>query len=50
MPDPEPNKDQDPTQPEASQNGASDEAELTDEQLEKAAGGIVGTANGVYEN
>ena len=42
-PDPtDPNKDQDPTHPEAAQNNASDEHGLTDEQLEKAAGGIVG--------
>ena len=40
MPDPDLTKDQDPTLPEAAQNSASDENELTDEQLEKAAGGI----------
>ena len=40
MPDPDPARDQDPTRPEASQDSASDETELTDEQLEKAAGGI----------
>ena len=32
-------KDQDPTHSEAAQNSASDDHELTDEQLEKAAGG-----------
>ena len=37
--DPEPTKDQDPTHSEAAQNSASDDHELTDEQLEKAAGG-----------
>ena len=37
--DPDPTKDQDPTKPEASKQGASDETELTDEQLDKAAGG-----------
>ena len=42
MPDPEPTKDQDPTQPEATNQDAPDGTELTDEQLEKAAGGIVG--------
>ena len=40
MPDPDLTKDKDPTLPEAAQNSASDENELTDEQLEKAAGGI----------
>ena len=56
MPAPDPTKDQDlakdqdPTQPEASTQDAPDKTELTDEQLKKAAGGIVGTANGVYEN
>ena len=40
MPDPDPTKDQIPTQPEASKEDTSDETELTDEQLEKAAGGI----------
>ena len=40
MPDPNPTKDQDPTQPEASKEDAPDGTELTDEQLEKAAGGI----------
>ena len=38
--DPDPTKDQDPTHSEAAQNSASDETELTDEQLEKAAGGM----------
>ena len=41
-PDPtptDPTKDQDPTHSEAAQNSAPDETELTDEQLEKAAGG-----------
>ena len=42
MPDPDPARDQGPTRPEASQNSASDETELTDEQLEKAAGGSAG--------
>jgi hypothetical protein len=42
MPDPDSAKDQDPTQPEASTEDAPDGTELTDEQLEKAAGGIVG--------
>ena len=46
-PDPtDPTKDQDPTPSEAAQNSASDEHELTDEQLEKAAGGIT---NAQYE-
>ena len=40
MPDPNPTKDQDPTQPEASKEDAPDGTELTDEQLEKSAGGI----------
>ena len=40
MPDPNPTKDQDPTQPEASKEDAPDGTELTDEQLEKAAGGM----------
>ena len=40
MPDPDPNKDQDPTQLDASTQDAPDRTELTDEQLEKAAGGI----------
>ena len=39
MPDPDPTKDQDPTQPEASNEDAPDGTELTDEQLKKAAGG-----------
>ena len=39
MPDPDPAKDQDPTQPEATNQDAPDGTELTDEQLEKAAGG-----------
>jgi hypothetical protein len=39
MPDPDPTKDQDPTQPEASKEDAPDGTELTDEQLKKAAGG-----------
>ena len=48
MPDHDPAKDQDPTkgqghtQPEASTEDAPDTTELTDEQLEKAAGGISG--------
>ena len=54
MPDPasdsNPTKHQEPAQPEASNEDAPDGTELTDEQLEKAAGGIVGTAMGVYEN
>ena len=37
--DPDRTKDQDPTHSEAAQNSAPDETELTDEQLEKAAGG-----------
>ena len=45
MPDPEPTKDQDPTQLEASKEDAPDETELTDEQLEKAAGGMVSDAS-----
>ena len=40
MPDPNPTKDQDPTQPEASKEDAPDGTELTDEQLKKAAGGV----------
>ena len=40
MPDPDPTKDQGPTRPEASKEDAPDGTELTDEQLEKAAGGI----------
>ena len=40
MPDPDPTKDQDPTHSEAAQNNAPDGTELTDEQLEKAAGGM----------
>ena len=40
MPDPDPTKDQDPTQTEASNEEAPEGAELTDEQLEKAAGGF----------
>ena len=36
-----PTKDQDPTHSEAAQNSATDETELTDGQLEKAAGGTV---------
>ena len=39
MPDPDPTKDQDPTQPEASKEDTPDGTELTDEQLKKAAGG-----------
>ena len=39
--DPDPTKDQDPTHSEVAQNSASDETELTDEQLEKAAGGAI---------
>ena len=52
MPDPvsdtdptDPTKDQDPTHSEAAQNSASGENELTDEQLEKAAGGVVSDAS-----
>ena len=41
MPDPDPTKDQDPTQPEASKEDTPDETELTDEQLEQAAGGMI---------
>ncbi len=37
--DPDPTKDHDPMQSEAAQQGASEETELTDEQLEMAAGG-----------
>ena len=40
MPDPDPTKDQALTQPEASKEDAPDGTELTDEQLEKAAGGM----------
>ena len=39
--DPDRTKDQDPTHAEAAQNSASDEHELTDEQLSNAAGGHV---------
>ena len=39
MPDPDPTKDQDPTQPEAANQDTPDGTELTDEQLDKAAGG-----------
>ena len=39
----DPTKDQDPTHSEAAQNSAPDETELTDEQLEKAAGGYYPT-------
>ena len=39
MPDPDPTKDQDPTQPEAFKEDTPEGTELTDEQLEKAAGG-----------
>ena len=45
MPDPDPTKDQDPTQPEASKQDAPDMTELTDEQLEKAAGGVDSSAS-----
>ena len=41
MPDPDSAKDQDPTQPEASTEDAPDGTELSDEQLEKAAGGFL---------
>ena len=47
MPDHDPAKDQDPTkgqghtQPEASTEDAPDGTELSDEQLEKAAGGFL---------
>ena len=45
-PDPtDPTKDQDPTHSEAAQNSAPDETELTDEQLEKAAGGARRSTN-----
>ena len=46
MPDPDPTKDQGPTQPEASKEDTPDRAELTDEQLEKAAGGYASTIAG----
>jgi hypothetical protein len=39
--DPDPNNDQDPTQPEDSTEDAPDGTELSDEQLEKAAGGFL---------
>ena len=54
MPDPvshpeptptDPTKDQDPTHSKAAQNSAPDETELTDEQLEKAAGGFLATTD-----
>ena len=48
-PDPtptDPTKDQDPTHSKAAQNSAPDETELTDEQLEKAAGGVGLTSDG----
>ena len=45
MPDPDPTKGQDPTQPEASKEDAPDGTELTDEQLEKAAGGVTSYAS-----
>ena len=45
MPDPDPTKDQDPTQPEASKEDTPDGTELTDEQLEKAAGGTWAAQN-----
>ena len=49
-PDPtDPTKDQDPTHSEAAQNSAPDETELTDEQLEKAAGGTFETARANYD-
>ena len=45
MPDPvsepDPKKDQGPTQPEASKEDAADQTELTDEQLEQASGGEI---------
>ena len=45
-PDPtDPTKGQGPTHSEAAQQGASDETELTDEQLEKAAGGVASSAS-----
>ena len=48
MPDPDPTKGQDPTQPEASAQDAPDGTELTDEQLEKAAGGVGGLELGDF--
>ena len=39
MPDPDPTRNQGPKQPEASNPDALDGVELTDEQLDKAAGG-----------
>ena len=44
MPDPDPTdptKDQGPTQPEASKDDSPDGTELSDAQLEKAAGGFL---------
>ena len=49
-PDPtDPTKGQGPTHSEAAQQGASDETELTDEQLENAAGGYASTIAGTPE-
>ena len=49
MPDPasdsNPTKHQEPAQPEASNEDAPDGTELTDEQLEKAAGGVTSYAS-----
>ena len=42
MPDPDPIRDQAPTHSEGSKPGPSDGIELTDEQLENAAGGSAG--------
>ena len=46
MPDPDPTKDQDLTQPEASKEDAPDGSELIDEQLKKAAGGMCDGSTG----
>lgn len=46
MTDPDPTKDQDPTQPEASKQDALDGTELTDEELKNAAGGLTHTTDG----
>ena len=45
MLDPDPTKDQDPTQPEASKEETPDGTELTDEQLEQASGGVISDAS-----
>ena len=50
MPDPDPTKDQDPTQPEASKEDAPDGTELTDEQLKKAAGGMCDGSTGFIDD